>query len=131
MRQSKPNQHSLQIGSKDYGVIILTALTALIHLFLSFQFSGGPDLIFLLNGLGYFVLLFALYSSNTKAIEYRIYTRWILLGYTALTVILWFLFGARTTLAYVDKLIEVTLIVLLWLENQRTISTASGHKSVA
>lgn len=119
MNKSQLSRKSLSIEPIGYGIIALTALTALIHLFLSFQFKDGPDLIFLLNGLGYLALLFALYLPISSLARYRTYTRWFLLGYTALTVILWFRFGASTTIAYVDKVIEIALIVLLWLESQQ------------
>jgi hypothetical protein len=42
-------------------VILLTLATALIHMGLAFQIPNGPDFIFLLNGLGYLVLVTLLY----------------------------------------------------------------------
>lgn len=120
MNRSQPNRRISQPVFISYGVILLTTLTALIHLGLSFQFVDGPDLIFLLNGLGYLVLVAALYAPIPALASYRLYVRWLLIGYTALTVILWFRFGASTTIAYFDKAIEVFLIILLWFENQRS-----------
>jgi hypothetical protein len=43
----------------------------------------------------------------------------VLIGYTALTFLLWILFGARTPIGYTAVTIEVTLIVLLLLEARR------------
>jgi hypothetical protein len=47
------------------------------------------------------------------------------LGYTALTVILWVLIGARNAIAYFDKIIEFGLIILLWLEQQEASRTTA------
>ncbi len=46
--------------------------------------------------------------------------RFILVGYTALTIFLWILFGARTPIGYADKVIEVVLIALLLVEALRS-----------
>jgi hypothetical protein len=40
----------------------------------------------------------------------------VLVGYTALTIFLWVLVGARNSIGYADKIIELALIVLLVLE---------------
>ena len=101
----------------QFAIIVLTVATALIHLMLSFWFPNGPDLIFLLNGLGYLGLVTLLYWPSLLA--YRSQLRWALLIYTAVTVLLWVILGARSTIAYIDKLIEVALIVLLWTESQQ------------
>ncbi len=118
MNKSHFNQSTLSFSAIDYGVIILTTLTALVHLILSFQFSDGPDPIFLLNGLGYLTLLALLYWPAAFLVRYRAYVRWLLLGYTLLTVVLWYFLGPRppSIVAYVDKAIEIVLIILLWLE---------------
>ncbi|MGB3634643.1 MAG: hypothetical protein WA982_11430 [Rubrobacteraceae bacterium] len=97
------------------GVILLTIGTALIHLQLNF-----PDPVFILNGLGYLALLAALYLPFPQ-LEGRRYTiRWALIGFTAVTIFLWILFGARTPIGYIDKLIEAALIALLLLESRRS-----------
>jgi hypothetical protein len=42
------------------------------------------------------------------------------MGYTALTIILWLLIGRPyTTIGYVDKAIELTLLALLWIDGRR------------
>jgi hypothetical protein len=107
-------QQKVQIGALQWGIIILTIATAVIHISLAF-----PDVIFILNGLGYLGLLAALYLPLAFLADYRSLIRWILMGYTALTIILWVIFGARTPLAYVDKAIEVVLIILLWIESRQ------------
>ncbi|HZY65422.1 MAG TPA: hypothetical protein VFE21_06060 [Rubrobacteraceae bacterium] len=80
------------------GIIVLTLCTALIHLQLNF-----PDPMFILNGLGYLALLAALYLPMSQLQDYRHLVRWTLVGYTALTIFLWILFGARTPIGYIDN----------------------------
>lgn len=111
------SQPSLQ--TTQYGIILCTVITAAIHIFLSFQFVDAPDPIFLLNGLGYLLLIAALYAPWPVLVRYRGYSRWLLIGYTALTIILWAVLGARTPIGYFDKLVEIALLLLLWLENQQ------------
>ena len=96
------------------GIILLTLATALIHLQLAF-----PDPVFILNGLGYLALLAALYLPVAPLARYRNIVRWALIGYAALTIFLWILLGARTSIGYLDKAIEIALILLLLLEARR------------
>jgi hypothetical protein len=97
-------------------VIVLTVGTALIHLYLGLQ--GFP--LFILNGLGYLALLAALILPIPVISDYRSLTRWVLVGYTALTIFLWILVGARNSIGYADKVIELALIALLVLEARNT-----------
>jgi hypothetical protein len=96
------------------GVVLLTLGTAVIHLQLAF-----PDPAFILNGLGYLALLAALYLPIPQLARYRNAVRWVLIGYTTLTILLWILFGARTPIGYTAVTIEVALIALLLLEARR------------
>jgi hypothetical protein len=98
------------------GVIVLTIGTALIHLYLGLQ--GFP--LFVLNGLGYLALLAALTLPIAQISDYRSLIRWVLVGYTALTIFLWILVGARNSIGYADKVIELVLIALLVLEASRS-----------
>jgi hypothetical protein len=100
-------------------IIILTIATALIHLILSFWFPTGPDPIFILNGLGYVGLVVLLYGPLPQLAGYRRQIRWAFLLYTAVTILLWVVIGARSAIAYIDKLIEAALFVLLWAEDQQ------------
>jgi len=99
------------------GVIVLTVGTALIHLYLGLQ--GFP--LFVLNGLGYLTLLAALTLPIPRISDYKNLTRWVLVGYTSLTIFLWVVVGARNPLGYTDKLIEVCLVALLLLETRRSL----------
>jgi hypothetical protein len=98
------------------GVIVLTVGTALIHLYLGLQ--GFP--LFILNGLGYLTLLVALTLPIPRISDYKSLTRWALVGYTALTIFLWILVGARNSVGYADKIIEIVLIAVLVLEASRS-----------
>jgi len=89
-------------------VIVLTVGTALIHLYLGLL--GFP--LFVLNGLGYLTLLAALTLPIPRISDYRNLTRWILVGYTTLTIFLWIVVGARNCIGYADKIVLVALLVL-------------------
>ena len=97
------------------GIIVLTVTTALTHISLLF-----PDPVFILNGLGYLALLGALYLPIPLLVPYRRQIRWLLIGYTLLTIGLWLAFGSRILIGYLNKLNEVVLIALLLLEQRRT-----------
>lgn len=112
------NKNQLQRIAPQMGVLILSLVTALIHIYLAFQFPNGTDIIFVLNGLGYLGLATLLYLPLPQLMRYRSLIRWVLMSYTALTIILWVLIGARNAIAYFDKLIELALMVLLWIEQQ-------------
>lgn len=104
----------------QYGAIISAVITALIHIYLSFQFADKPDFIFFSNGIGYLLLITLLYLPIAQLSPYRGPLRWILIGYAALTIVLWGFWGARTVVGYFDKLVEVALILFLWIDSQRT-----------
>jgi hypothetical protein len=97
------------------GIVLLTLGTALIHLQIDF-----PDPVFILNGLGYLTLLAALYLPIPRIARYQTLVRLVLIGYAALTIFLWVLFGLRTPVGYIDKAIEVALIALLLVEARRS-----------
>jgi hypothetical protein len=98
-------------------IIILTVATALIHLGLAFVAMSAGDMttliMFLLNGIGYLVLLAAYTMPLPFARDYPRLVRWAFIAFTAVTIIGWVAFGSRNAIGYVDKIIEVALIVLL------------------
>jgi hypothetical protein len=104
-----------RFGLLQIAIILLTVATAAIHLFL-----GVPNMLwmFILNGIGYLVLVIALYLPQARA--YQTYTRWALIVFTAVTIIGWVVIGARSTVAYLDKLIEIALIALLFVEMRQS-----------
>ena len=116
-----------QLGIVQYVIILLVLITALIHINQAFRFPDGPDAIFLLNGVGYVGLVALLYAPLSVFDRYRPLARWALMGYTALTIVLWLMIGAGSPLtdtppspiAYIDKAVELALLVLLWLDQPK------------
>ena len=96
------------------GIVVLTCATALTHVTLNF-----PDPIFILNGLGYVALLAALYLPLPQLDPYRRFARWALIGYTALTIVLWVVIGARSTIGFINKANELLLLALLLLAERQ------------
>lgn len=109
------------LGRLQYAVIVLTLLTALLHLALGvsfFQETLGK--LFILNGLGYLALLAALYFLPPFA-GMRSLVRWALMAFAALTIVAYFVMNDQALSSppgLVDKVIEVALIVLLYLESR-------------
>jgi hypothetical protein len=110
-----------RIGLLQIGIILLAVTTALIHLYLSVKGfmmgQRGPLLVmFILNFVGYIVLVTALYLPSLQRIQSI--TRWILIAFTTVTVIMWYLISAGHPGIedYVDKLVELVLIILLLVE---------------
>jgi hypothetical protein len=109
-----------RFGLLQIGIVILTVLTAVIHLFLGFRFS---DTLFLINGVGYLVLLAALFLPLPFAKDHRGLVRWALIGFAALTIIAWLIIAEKAwpqaALGYATKAIELVLIVLLLADRNR------------
>lgn len=101
-------------------VIILTAATAAIHLILGIVAMRG-DVLFILNGLGYLGLLAALYAPLAFLKPYRCWARWALIAFTAVTILAWVVItrGDSTPIGYLDKAIELALIVALFREKEK------------
>jgi hypothetical protein len=102
-------------GMTRIGVVVLAVVTALIHFSLLF-----PNIPFILNGLGYLGLVAALYLPIPMLAGRQKLVRRVLIGFTALTIVLWIAFGSRNTIGYVDKLVEIGLLALLVLEDRRS-----------
>ncbi|MFN2105414.1 MAG: hypothetical protein ACK2U5_01220 [Candidatus Promineifilaceae bacterium] len=103
------------LNTRRYAIIALTVITAIVHLGLGFTTSNT---LFILNGLGYLVLIVALYFIPQLAAQ-RALIRWVLLAYTAVTFVLYFVFNWPNIwgpAGLIDKAIELILMVLLWLD---------------
>lgn len=114
---------SVRTQSNRYqaGIIVLALATAAIHLFLALR--AAPDMMtvvpFALNFLGYVTLLAALYLPLPFARTHRRLVRYAFIGYTILTIALWVVLGMANPvpyIGYVDKAIEVLLVILLFME---------------
>ena len=93
-------------------IVVLTLSTAYIHTTL-----GG--LMFMANAVGYLVLAAAMVAPLAIASRYRWLIRAALIVFALVTIGGWMMFGARYWLGYLDKGIEVVLIVLLFVEMWR------------
>ena len=103
------------LNPRRYAIVALTVITAIIHLALAFN-PFNP--LFILNGVGYLVLIVALYFIPQLAGQ-RALIRWALLAYTAITFVLYFVFNWPDIwgpLGLIDKAIELVLMILLWLD---------------
>ena len=112
----------VQLRGTDIGIILLTVATAAIHFS---RAIADPEIrvLFILNGLGYLALLSAIYLPIPWFAGRRKLADRLLIGYAALTIILWGVWvamsGEATALGMVDKVIEVALIGLLWLKSRQ------------
>lgn len=109
-------QTRIHIGPVQIGIIVCALATALIHLYEAVQ--PGEDLRnwFILNCIGYLVLLMAWFLPQLFA--YHRLINYVFIAYTAITVLMWFLIGLPSEpIGYVTKLIEVLLITLLVIED--------------
>jgi hypothetical protein len=112
------NKASIQ-GPIHGSIITLTILTATVHLILAFSHGLPKDtlpVLFIFNGIGYLMLLAALYLPSFAAIQRP--ARWALLLYTAITFIAWVIIthASFDPFDYTDKLMELALIALLLVE---------------
>jgi len=101
------------------GIILATLATAAIHFSLLF-----PDVLFILNGLGYLTLLVIYFLPIDLARQYHGLVRWLFIGFTLVTILAWIAIGDKSwpagSLGYLTKLIEVVLVVLLLVDRQQT-----------
>lgn len=102
-----------------YLIALLTAATGLLHILVGFGWmaggGGGTNWILILNGVGYLVLLVLYWMAGGS----RGTIRWILLVYTLITLVGYFIIGAGFnggTIPLVIKAIELLLIILLFLD---------------
>src|SRR5579859_2247372 len=117
----------LRFGPLQMGIIVLTLATAVIHWVLAANIPGMGMMstLFMLNGIGYVVLLAALYLPQLAGI--RRVVRWVLIAYTALTIVLWFTMSRPNTIGYIDKAVELVLIILLILEDWQRNGGVTGY----
>jgi membrane protease YdiL (CAAX protease family) len=154
MTQTIQRRTTAQVGPLQIAIIILAVVTGLVHLdrgimtsFFAMHFAGHPMMhaagpsatmilplplstLFYLNFVGYMVLATALYLP--PLLRYRRAIRWTLIVYVLITIAAWLLVtGARPNLlAYIDKPIEVTLIVLLLIDDLGTRKSLTDHSEV-
>jgi hypothetical protein len=123
MHQAHKSPALEHVDALDVGIVVLAVATAVIHLLLGLSL-GPPSLqpfplLFYLNTGGYLVLATAMYAPRLNAIQPPV--RWVFIAYTLLTIVLWMLLAPyRSMLGYLDKAIEVALVVLLLVDERRS-----------
>jgi hypothetical protein len=132
------NQARAQSTFLSVGIVLLTLFTAGCHLYLGLSGLRRPlnafTVLFILNGLGYLTLLAALNLPIPRLSGYRPLLRRALAGYAALTIVSWvatvvILHSRAIPLAYVTKVDELTLILLLWLAGRQASVQAEARAS--
>lgn len=143
LRRTIPHLGPLQIA-----IMLLALVTGLVHLYRALLLTflagprpghipgpppgsfGGPSplmqlvftalpVLFYLNFIGYVVLAGALYLP--AFVRYQRVIRWILIFYTAITIVAWYLIthAQPNLIAYIDKPIELALIILLLIDDRQ------------
>jgi len=111
------NVTATQFGIKQIGIIVLTLASAVIHFGLLF-----PDVIFILNSLGYLGFLAAYFLPLPIAKDNPRLVRLAFMGYVVINLLAWVAIGDKTWpdgwLGYVTKLIEIALLGFLWSDRR-------------
>jgi hypothetical protein len=121
-----------RLGLLPVVIMVLTVYAAIYHFYLLEWMASGAKaapgvqmfaILFILNGLGYLALVSALSLPALQSV--RRITGFLLSGYTALTMLLWYLLGNRSNEGLMDysvNIVEGVLLVLLlvkiWQERQ-------------
>ncbi|HLO33869.1 MAG TPA: hypothetical protein VK249_32270 [Anaerolineales bacterium] len=119
----------MKFTGKHYVIIILTLLTAFLHLAAALDkqlFPDGPDPLFILNGLGYLGLLGAYFLPISFLQQRHELVRRVYMGYAILTILAWIFiwviqaviingtpFFAHDSLYGVPA--KISEVILLWL----------------
>lgn len=111
-------------SNRRNAIAILTVLTAVIHLVLVLPQGIPGGLPFLLNGIGYFVLLALLWFKPSFVAGRERLLYYAFIGFTAVTIVAYFAVNGAASFAnpvgLADKVIEALLIWLLWQDMQGT-----------
>jgi hypothetical protein len=103
----------MNLNLKQWGIILLTLATAGIHVSLLF-----PDLLFILNGAGFLVLLAAYILPINYFRQKHALVRIVFMAFTAVTILAWVAIGDKSwpagMLGYITKAIELALLGFLW-----------------
>ena len=110
----------MNLTPKQYGIIISNIATAILHV------SLYPDIMFTLNGLGYLGLLGAYFLPIPYFQQKHKLIWWGLVGYTALTIVLWAAIGTKdfyasdsAAIGYYAKVAELFLLGFLWADKPK------------
>ena len=110
----------MNASTRRSGIIVLTVITALVHLvWLNIGIladKGSIDILFTLNGLGYFALLYA-YLNDFPAGRKDL-LRYAFLAFVGVTIVAWLVINGDFTdpASLITKADEVLLITFLWMD---------------
>jgi hypothetical protein len=107
------NRSTLRIA-----ITILTLITAVVHLSLAFVLEGTMQILFILNGISYLVLLWALLRPPAFLRDKSTLVHLAFIAFVLTTIIGYFVvngFKADDYLGLFDKLVEVLLVISLFL----------------
>lgn len=111
-----------KLGTSQIIVILLAVATAAIHFS---RAIADPDIgvLFILNGLGYLVLVGLLYLPIPQLVSRHRLVRRALMVYTAVTIVLYFVWGVMSgewavPVGPIDKVVEAVMVGLLWREDR-------------
>ena len=82
----------MKMNNKQLGIILFGLITAGLHLAAAFDkilFPESPDILFLLNGLGFLGLLGAYFLPLPLFQQRHGLVRYVLMGYVVVTIIAW------------------------------------------
>src|SRR3954454_11706527 len=96
-------------------VVIRIAIVGLV-LGTAYIHSTLGGLLFTLNATGYLVAAVALVVPIALAIRFRWFIRLGLMGYALTAIVMWAIQGPYYTTAYIAKAIEVSLIIVLFVD---------------
>ena len=117
-------------------IVILTLITAGIHVYFYTTGTGLLFTMFLLNALGYLALLALLYLPLNLPDSIHRLVRPAFIGYTILTIVLYVIISAASgiwsfPLAPIAKLVELILVWQLWSEGRAEMPISTSRKSDA
>jgi hypothetical protein len=114
----------MNLSAKHYGIILFTLATAFLHLSLFSQMGFDP---IVLNGLGYLALLGTYFLPIPFFQERHNLVWWALMGYTALTFVLWIILGDKnfvpgtsSAIGYYAKAAELFLMGFLLADRPKS-----------
>jgi len=120
----------MKFTSRQYGIIVLALITAVLHLLAAFDkqlFPDGADPLFILNGVGYLGILGAYFLPIAFFQQKHELVRKGFIGYAILTIVAWLViwvgfsvirdgmpfFGHDSVYGVPAKIAEVILLFLL------------------
>src|SRR5574341_405776 len=106
-----------------YAIIVLTLITAVVHLYLGASSLSNPEMsplniLWLLNGLGYLGLLGGLFLNIPFLAGRKTWVLYAFMLFAAVTIIAWIFLSGEDMggiLAYITKVDEFVLILALFL----------------